>query len=71
MGQILFDSEDPSISIARCTKYFLRSESDKERKGQMNNTAFVEGMVYFNKSWLLYYVTGEANIGVAVSYDSL
>jgi len=71
VGQILFDSEDPSISIARCTKYFLRSESDKERKGQMNNTAFVEGMVYFNKSWLLYYVTGEANIGVAVSYDSL
>lgn len=71
VGQILFDSEDPSISIARCTKYFLRSESVKERKGQMNNTAFVEGMVYFNKSWFLYYVTGEANIGVAVSYDSL
>ena len=71
VGQILFDSKDPSISIARCTNYFLKSESDKERKGQMNNTAFVEGMVYFNKSWLLYYVTGEANIGVAVSHDAL
>lgn len=71
VGQILFDPKDPSISIARCTNYFLRSESNKERTGQMSNTAFVEGMVYFNKAWYLYYVTSEANIGVAVSSDAL
>jgi beta-1,2-mannosidase len=71
VGQILFDLKDPSISIARCTDYFLRSESTKERTGQMNNTAFVEGMAYLNKVWYLYYVTGEANIGVAVSNDAL
>jgi beta-1,2-mannosidase len=71
VGQILFDLKDPSISIARCTNYFLRSESNRERTGQMNNTAFVEGMVYFKKAWYLYYVTGEANIGVAVSGDTL
>lgn len=71
VGQILFDAKDPSISIARCTNYFLRSESNLERTGQMNNTAFVEGMVYFKGAWYLYYVTGEANVGVAVSSDTL
>lgn len=38
----------------------------EKRTGQMNNTAFVEGMVYFHNKWLMYYVTGEANIGIAI-----
>jgi predicted GH43/DUF377 family glycosyl hydrolase len=65
VGQVLFDLQDPSCVIARCTDSFLKAESEVERTGQMNNTAFVEGMVYFNNKWLMYYVTGEANIGVA------
>jgi predicted GH43/DUF377 family glycosyl hydrolase len=71
VGQALFDIEDPSSVIARCTENFIRAETATEQTGQMNNTAFVEGMVYFNNMWLLYYVTGEANIGVAVSNGSL
>jgi len=31
----------------------------------MSNTAFVEAMVLFKGQWLLYYVMGEAGIGVA------
>jgi predicted GH43/DUF377 family glycosyl hydrolase len=71
VGQVLFDLEDPTCVIARCNNFFLRSESNYEKSGQMNNTAFTEAMVHFKNAWYLYYVTGEANIGVAISNDEL
>ena len=65
VGQVLFDSKDPSSIIGRCENYFLRAEKKKEVSGQMSNTAFVEAMVSFRGKWFIYYVMGEAGIGVA------
>ena len=65
VGQVLFDINDPSAIIARCDNYFLSSQNPNEVTGQMSNTAFVEALVHFKNKWIIYYVTGEANIGVA------
>ena len=65
VGQVMFDSKDPSCIIRRCENYFLRADSKEEASGQMSNTAFVEALVHFKKKWFIYYVMGEAGIGVA------
>ena len=67
VGQVMFDSKDPSSIIHRCTNYFLRSERNDETTGQMSYTMFVEGMVHFKGKWFIYYTTGEAKIGVATT----
>lgn len=72
VGQVLFDSKDPSAIIQRCENYFLRAEKKNETAGQMANTAFVEAMIHFKGKWFLYYVMAEAGIGVATcnkTYD--
>lgn len=65
VGQALFDIKDPSSIIGRCENYFLRAEKKNEVSGQMSNTAFVEAMILFKRKWFIYYVMGEAGIGVA------
>jgi len=65
VGQIMFDSKDPSSIIKRCDNYFLRSERNNETSGQMSNVMFTEAMVNFKGKWFIYYATGEAKIGVA------
>jgi len=65
VGQVLFDSKDPSAIINRCENYFLRAELKVETTGQMANTAFVEAMVHFRGKWFIYYVMAEAGIGIA------
>jgi beta-1,2-mannosidase len=66
VGQVMFDLKDPSAVIARCDSYFLRSEDADEVVGQMTDVMFTEALVHFQGRWLLYYATGEANIGVAI-----
>ena len=53
--------------FTRCERYFLRAERRDEVSGQMENTAFVEGMVRFRGKWFVYYTMAEAGIGVATS----
>jgi beta-1,2-mannosidase len=65
VGQVLFDSKDPASVIRRCENPFLRAEGKNEITGQMNNTAFVEALINHNGKWIIYYVMGEAGIGVA------
>jgi beta-1,2-mannosidase len=67
VGQIMFDAKDPSSIIMRCDNYFIRSQHKNEITGQMSNTAFVEAMVHFRNKWYIYYVMGEAGIGVVTS----
>jgi predicted GH43/DUF377 family glycosyl hydrolase len=67
VGQVMFDSKDPSSIINRCETYFIRAEHKNEITGQMSNTAFVEAMVHFREKWYIYYVMGEAGIGVITS----
>lgn len=42
-----------------------------EKTGQVGNVCFVEGLVYFNHKWFLYYGTADSKIAVAeaVNYD--
>lgn len=65
VGQALFSSKDPSKILARSDKYLLTAERDYEQSGQVANVCFLEGMVYLNGRWLLYYGAGDSKIAVA------
>jgi predicted GH43/DUF377 family glycosyl hydrolase len=64
VSQVLFDRNDPTAVIRRSKSFFLKA-STEEGKGQLANTAFIEGMVHFKGKWFVYYTMAEANIGVA------
>lgn len=65
-GQILFDINDPTQVIARSDDYFITPEKDYEIEGQVNRVCFVEGLVYHQNRWFLYYGTADSKIAVAV-----
>ncbi len=66
-GQVLFDKGDPSKVLARLDVPFLRPMEPFEKSGQyIDGTVFVEGLVYFNKQWFLYYGCADSKVGVAV-----
>lgn len=65
-GQALFDGTDPTKLINRLEHYFITPDKDYEITGQVNKVCFVEGLVYFNGRWLLYYGTADSKIAAAV-----
>jgi len=65
-GQILFDSKDPTRVLQRSNKCFIRPDRPYEQTGQVANVCFLEGLVFFKGSWLLYYGTADSKIAVAV-----
>jgi predicted GH43/DUF377 family glycosyl hydrolase len=66
-GWVLFDAQDPTSVIARCTEPFLRPDTDFERSGQAGRDCiFCEGLVHLDGRWLLYYGCGDRFIGVAI-----
>lgn len=68
-GQALFDKNDPSKFKTRLDVPFLRPMEPFEKSGQyVNGTVFIEGMVYFQKKWFLYYGCADSRVAVAV-YD--
>jgi predicted GH43/DUF377 family glycosyl hydrolase len=67
-GQVLLDAADPTVVIARLTENFIRPDKDYEISGQINHVCFLEGLVYFQGRWLLYYGTADSKIAVA-SYE--
>lgn len=68
-GQALFDKNDPSQLIARLDLPFFKPSADFEKSGQYpDGTVFIEGLVYFQKKWFLYYGCADSKVGVAV-YD--
>lgn len=68
-GQVLFDLKDPAKPLARLDVPFLRPMAPFEKSGQyVNGTVFIEGMVFFNKKWFLYYGCADSLVGVAI-YD--
>lgn len=70
-GQVLFDKRDPTRPIGRLDVPFLRPMEPFERSGQyVNGTVFIEGLVYFQQKWFLYYGCADSRVGVAV-YDPL
>ncbi|WPP52829.1 glycoside hydrolase family 130 protein [Catalinimonas niigatensis] len=64
-GQALFDKDDPAKLIDRLEEDFFRPDKDYEIFGQVNKVVFLEGLVPFNKKWLLYYGTADSKIAVA------
>ena len=68
-GQALFDLNDPTKLIGRLDKPFYVPESDFEKSGQYPaGTVFIEGLVYHNQKWFLYYGCADSRVAVAV-YD--
>ncbi len=44
---------------------FFKPDKKYEITGQVNNACFLEGLVYFNSKWFLYYGTADSQIAVA------
>jgi beta-1,2-mannosidase len=65
-GQALFDKNMPYKLVKRTDDYFIHPDKDYERLGEVNEVCFVEGLVYFNNKWFLYYGTADSKIAVAV-----
>lgn len=67
-GQALFSLSNPSKLIARSEECFLKPEKPYEKNGQYTSgTVFIEGLVFFNGRWFLYYGTADSSIGVAIA----
>lgn len=65
-AQALFDSAQPWKLLERSNTYFIHPDKPYERTGEVNEVCFVEGLVYFNSKWFLYYGTADTKIAVAV-----
>lgn len=69
-GQALFDAEEPWKLLDRADEPFIQPELPFEKSGQyQDGTTFVEGLVYFNDAWYLYYGTADSMVGVARADD--
>lgn len=70
-GQVLFDLQDPTKIVHRCKDCFLTPERPYERRGQyQDGTVFIQGLVPFQGTWLLYYGTADSAIAVARLSDA-
>ena len=70
-GQALFDAQDPARFIKRLDKPFLTPQAGFEKSGQYPaGTVFIEGLVYFQSKWFLYYGCADSRVAVVV-YDPL
>ena len=67
-GQALFAADNPQRLIARTAKPFFKPEQAWERSGQyVAGTTFIEGLVFFQGKWFLYYGGADSRVGVAVA----
>lgn len=64
-GQVVFDKDDPTKLIHRSMSYFMYPEEDYELEGLVNNVCFVEGLIYYNDIWYIYYGTADSRLAVA------
>ena len=68
-GQMLFDLNDPCKLLERTDVPFFRPMDDFEKSGQyVDGTVFIEGLVYYQNKWFLYYGCADSKVGVAI-YD--
>lgn len=66
-GQVLFDKKNPYHVVARLDKPFFTPSADFEKSGQyVDGTVFIEGLVYFQQKWFLYYGCADSKVGVAI-----
>jgi predicted alpha-1,2-mannosidase len=68
-GQVLFDLKNPYKAIDRLNAPFFRPMADFEKSGQYTDgTVFIEGLVFHQNKWFLYYGCADSQVGVAI-YD--
>ncbi len=68
-GQALFDASDPTKLIDQLDQPFFIPEAAFEKSGQYPaGTVFIEGLVYHQQKWFLYYGCADSRVAVAV-YD--
>jgi len=64
-GWVVFDKSDPTKVLARAEKPILEPVLEWEKKGQVPNVVFVEGLVRDGNRWLFYYGGADKYVGVA------
>ncbi len=65
-GWILFDRNNPTKVLARSDAGMFEPEKTWEKKGQVPNVVFVEGMVRDGARWLFWYGGADRYVGAAV-----
>ena len=66
-GQALFDAKQPTKLLKLLDTPFLIPQESFEKSGQYPaGTVFIEGLVYFQNKWFLYYGCADSRVGVAV-----
>jgi beta-1,2-mannosidase len=64
-GQALYDANEPWKLLDRSDEPFIQPEKEFETFGQYEDgTTFIEGLVYFDNTWYLYYGTADSMVGV-------
>lgn len=64
-GQALYDADEPWKLLDRSEKPFIKPELPFEKSGQyIDGTTFIEGLVFFEDEWYLYYGTADSMVGV-------
>ncbi len=64
-GQALFSATEPWKLLDRVETPFIQPTLQFEKSGQYpEGTTFLEGLVYFEGKWLLYYGTADSMVGV-------
>lgn len=64
-GWVLFDRKDPAKVIARSAVPLFAPELEWEKKGQVPNVVFVEGLVRKGARWLFWYGGADTYVGLA------
>lgn len=66
-GQVLFDKNNPTKLLDRMETPFICPSLPHETTGQYKaGTTFIEGLVYYQKKWFLYYGTADSMVGLAI-----
>ncbi|WP_375578922.1 hypothetical protein ABWH96_18175 [Marivirga tractuosa] len=69
-GQALYDANEPWKLLDRTNSPFIKPEKSFEKSGQYaDGTTFLEGLVLFNGTWLLYYGTADSMVGVVSWFE--
>ncbi|HET7627312.1 MAG TPA: glycoside hydrolase family 130 protein [Bacillales bacterium] len=66
VGQVLIDRHEPNRVLKRTKSPFFVPNTQDESYGQVDNVVFVEGLVYFNETYYLYYGMADSKLGVAL-----
>lgn len=66
-GWVMFDRDDPTKVIGRSDEPLFKPELEWEKKGQVPNVVFVEGMVRIGGEWRFWYGAADQYVGGAVA----